>query len=91
MMSSPGNPLEVTSAQCELNRGCGAKVSSPSRPQEASPSPGAQAPWCCPDKRADVLGGVGKALTCSAQGQAGYVRLVLAAPRRLPEGPQAVG
>lgn len=34
----PGNPLEVTSAQSEVSLRCGAKVNSPSRPQEASPS-----------------------------------------------------
>lgn len=35
MMSSPGNPLEVTSAQSEVTPRCGTKVSSPLRPQEA--------------------------------------------------------
>lgn len=37
MMSPPGNSLEVTSVQSEVQPRCGAKVSSPPRLWEASP------------------------------------------------------
>lgn len=82
MMLAPGNPRRVTSAQSEVDPRCGAKVSSPSRPQEVPPgprSPGSQGLKC--------WGGMENSLDCRAWSQSGYVRSELAAPRRLPEGP----
>lgn len=92
MMSSPGNPPEVTSAPSEVNPRCGAKVSSPLRPQEASPSPrspGSQGLTRCPGQRGRGAGeGMEHSLACRAWGQSGYVRPGRAAPWSLPEGPR---
>lgn len=95
MMSSPGNSLEVTSTQSEVNPRCGTKVSSPSRPQEASPSPrspGSQGLKCRPRQRGRSAGEeTENSPACRAWGQSGYVRPGLAAPRHLPEGLRAAG
>lgn len=91
MMSSPGTPLEVTSVQGEVNPRCGTKVSSPSRPQGASPSPRSPGSLVPPGiKRLRCSGEVESLPTgLRSSGQSGYVRLELAAPRCLPEGPRA--
>ena len=47
---------------------------------------------CCPwTEGPKDWGGAGKLTSLRAGGQAGYIRLGLAAPRRLPEGPRAAG
>lgn len=91
-MSFPGNPLEVTSVQSEVNARCGIRLSSPLRLQEASPSPRSPGSSVPPKtKRLKCWGGMENALACRAWDQPGYVRPELATLRWLPEEPRAAG